>query len=153
MVLNNKGHNLGHEVLKKYSSRSSAGDKWWITFYAFFRYIFRNNLCICYNILFTFFIYIRFLLDILFIYISNVIPFPDSLPTRNPISPSPLLMPLWGCDPSHPPTTASPERHSPSLGHQAFIGPRASSPLDVQHSHALLHIWLEPWVPPCILFD
>ena len=30
-------------------------------------------------------------------------------------------------------------------------GPRAS-PTDVQQGHPLLHMLLEPWVPPCVLF-
>ena len=41
---------------------------------------------------------------------------------------------------------------SPILGHGAFSGPRASPPFDVQQGHPLLHIHLEPWVPPCVLF-
>jgi hypothetical protein len=43
-----------------------------------------------------------FLLDILFIYISTVIPFPGFSFT-NPISHLPPLL-LWGCSPTHPPT-------------------------------------------------
>jgi hypothetical protein len=39
-----------------------------------------------------------------------------------------------------------------ALGHKAFTGPRASPPIDVQQGHPLLHIQLEPWVPPCVLF-
>jgi hypothetical protein len=38
------------------------------------------------------------------------------------------------------------------LGHQAFTGLRASLPIDVQQGHPLLHMQLEPWVPPCVLF-
>ena len=38
-----------------------------------------------------------------------------------------------------------------ALGHKAFTGPRASPPIDVQQGHPLLHIQLEPWVPPCVL--
>ena len=33
-----------------------------------------------------------------------------------------------------------------------FAGPRASLPIDVQQSYPLLHMWLEPWVPPYVLF-
>jgi hypothetical protein len=40
------------------------------------------------------------LLDILFIYISNVIPFPNSTPQKPPI-PSPFLLLLWGRAPTH----------------------------------------------------
>jgi hypothetical protein len=38
------------------------------------------------------------------------------------------------------------------LGHQSSTGPKDSSPIDVQQGHPLLHMQLEPWVPPCILF-
>jgi hypothetical protein len=44
--------------------------------------------------------FLKILLDILFIYISNVAPF-LSFFSRNPLSP-PLL--LWGCSPTYPPT-------------------------------------------------
>jgi hypothetical protein len=55
------------------------------------------------------------LLDIFFIYISNVIPFP-SFHSENPLSlpPSPL--------PTSLPTPASWLRHSPTLGHKTFTG-------------------------------
>ena len=37
----------------------------------------------------------------------------------------------------------------PTLGHQNFMGQRASSPIDVQQGNPLLHMQ-EPWVPPCV---
>jgi hypothetical protein len=43
--------------------------------------------------------------------------------------------------------------HSLILGHRAFTGPRASPPIDDLLGHSLLHIQLEPQVPPCVLFD
>jgi hypothetical protein len=42
--------------------------------------------------------------------------------------------------------------HSPILGHWAFTGPRASPPIDDRLGHPLLHMWLEPWAPPCVFF-
>jgi hypothetical protein len=36
-------------------------------------------------------------------------------------------------------------------GHQALTGPRASSPIDAQEGHPLLHMQLEPWGLPCVL--
>ena len=42
--------------------------------------------------------------------------------------------------------------HSPTLGHWAFTGPRASSHIDDQQVHPLLHMQLEPWIPLCVLF-
>jgi hypothetical protein len=42
--------------------------------------------------------------------------------------------------------------HSPTLEHRAFTGQRASPPIDVRLGHPLLHMQLEPWVPPCVLF-
>ena len=53
---------------------------------------------------------------------------------------------------TNPPTPASLAWHSPVLGHQAFTGPRASPSIDVQQGHPLLHMQLEPWAPPCVLF-
>jgi hypothetical protein len=82
-----------------------------------------------------------------FIYISNVIPFPG-FPSENPLSHHhhrPLL--------TNPPTSASLSWHSPTLRHQTFSGPRASPPIHAQQGHPLLHMQLEPWVPPCVLFD
>ena len=40
--------------------------------------------------------------------------------------------------------------HFPTLGQGAFTGKRASPPIDAQEVHPLLHMWLEPWVPPCV---
>ena len=38
-------------------------------------------------------------------------------------------------------------------GFKGFAGPRASPPIDVRRGHPLLHMQLEPWDPPCVLFD
>jgi hypothetical protein len=43
--------------------------------------------------------------------------------------------------------------HSPLLGHRTFTKPRASPPIDDQLGHPLLHMQLEPWVPPCVLLN
>ena len=91
------------------------------------------------------------LLAILFIYISNVNPLPGFKCIPFPRFPSPLPLLLWGCSPTHPPTPTSLPWYSPTLRHQAFTGPRASPPTYVQKGHPLLHMWLEPWVPPCVL--
>jgi hypothetical protein len=91
-------------------------------------------------------------LNIFFIYISNVVPYPG-LPSGN------LL--------SHPPPTSSMRvlLHSPThfcLPALAFpymylgtpSGPRASPPTDVQQDPLLPRMWPEPWVPPmCILWS
>ena len=50
------------------------------------------------------------------------------------------------------PTTPSISWHSPTLGHRDFTGPRDSSLTDVQEGHLLLHMLLEPWVPPCVYY-
>lgn len=72
-------------------------------------------------------------------------------PLQKPcISSSPLL--LWGCSPTCPPTPAYPSWHSPILGHGASPGPRSSPPIDVQQGHPLLHMRLESWKLPCVLF-
>jgi hypothetical protein len=47
-----------------------------------------------------------------------------------------------------------PYYYSPTLGHRVSTGPRASPPIDASQIRpsSLLHIQLEPWVPPCVLF-
>ena len=70
-----------------------------------------------------------FLLDIFFIYVSNVIP-------QRPLYPSPALLP-------NPPTPASWPRHSPVWGHMIFPRPKASPPIDGRLGHPLLHMQLE----------
>jgi hypothetical protein len=52
----------------------------------------------------------------------------------------------------NPSTPASWSRPSPTLGHRAFTGPRASPPIDDQLGHPLLHMQLETRVPPCVFF-
>jgi hypothetical protein len=52
-----------------------------------------------------------------------------------------------------PPTPASWPWHSPILGHRTFTGPRAYPPIDVLLGHLLLHMHLEPKIPPCVFFD
>jgi len=87
---------------------------------------------------------VSFLLDILCIYISDVTPFLVSLSS---ILPPPASMRML---PSHPPTPTS--LASPTLGKWAFTGPRAFPPIDARQCHPLIHMQLEPWVPPCVLF-
>jgi len=41
---------------------------------------------------------------------------------------------------------------SPTLRGPALAGPRASPPIGAQQGHPLLHMHLEPWVCPCVLF-
>jgi hypothetical protein len=74
-----------------------------------------------------------FLLDISFIYISNIIPFPCSPPPRIHLShpPSP-----WFYEGAPPPThSCLPAWPSPMLGPQAFTGPRASPSTDALQCH------------------
>jgi hypothetical protein len=52
----------------------------------------------------------------------------------------------------NPPTPTSWPWHSPTLGHRAFIGQRVPPNIDVQLGHPLLHMQLDPWIPPCVLF-
>ena len=60
----------------------------------------------------------------------------------------PYLLPLL----PKTPTSASWSCYSPILEHRTFTEPRASPPNDDQLGHPLLHIQLEPWIPPCVLF-
>jgi hypothetical protein len=95
--------------------------------------------------LFYFFLFL--LLDIYFIYISNIVLFPGFPlpPPKKTLSPPPPML-------TNLPTLASWPWHSPILGHRAFKGPRASPPIDDWLGHPLLHMQLEPWVPPYVLF-
>jgi hypothetical protein len=88
-----------------------------------------------------FFFEFLFLLDIFSIYISNVIPFPG-FPSKTSLS-----YPSSPCSPIYPLPL-----FSPKLGHQTFSGPKTSPPIDVQQGNPLLHMQLESWVPPCVLF-
>jgi hypothetical protein len=73
-----------------------------------------------------FIFYFHFLLDIFFIYISNVI----------------LKVPYTLTQPN-PPTPASWSWNSPVLGHMIFARPRASPPIDGRVGHPLVHMQLE----------
>ena len=67
-------------------------------------------------------------------------------PLRKP--PLPSLLPLL----TNQPTPASLSWHFLTLGHPAFSGLGGSPLTGVQLDHPLLHIRLELWVPPCVLF-
>jgi hypothetical protein len=101
-------------------------------------------------------VYSFFVLLLLLLFIENFIyvrfhcytlsQFP---PQKTPI-PSSFLLFLWACSPTHPPTPASLLVHYPTLRHQAFTGPRASSPIDAWQatfcyiygwSHVSLHVY------------
>jgi hypothetical protein len=68
-----------------------------------------------------------------------------------PLRKSPICFPLPLL--SNAPTPTSWPWHSHTLGHTAFTGLRAFSPIDDQLGHPLLHIHLEPQVPPYVFFD
>ena len=119
---------------------------WWFSpwelwgAYAFF-------LLFCFIIFSRYFLFFK--LDIFFICISNVIPFPG-FPSWNP----------WDFPP--PPSASMrvvlhSSTHSTSLPsiplqwgiYWAFIGPRTSLPIDAWQDHPLLHMQLEPCVFLC----
>jgi hypothetical protein len=86
----------------------------------------------------------------IYLHFKMLSPFPISPSQTSYPTHYPLL--LWGCSPSHPPTLTTPPCHLPTLGHRAFRGPRASPPIDDRQGHPLIHMQLEPWVTPCVLF-
>jgi hypothetical protein len=65
-------------------------------------------------------------------------------------SPSPCLYESASLD--HLPTLVFQSWHSPTLEHQTPSGPRACPRTDAPQGQLLLHMWLEPWVPPSVLF-
>ena len=81
------------------------------------------------TLLYIYAFFCTFLLVILFIYISNVIPL-SSFPSTNPhpLPTPPASMKVL----PQPPTPASMPQHSPTLGHRASTGPRGSPPIDVR---------------------
>jgi hypothetical protein len=80
-------------------------------------------------------------------------PFPVShLEPPSPLSPPPVIMRMVPLPPTHSHLTTLAFPNSPTLGNCAFTGPRCSPPIDARQCHPLLHMQLEPWVPPCVLF-
>jgi hypothetical protein len=72
-------------------------------------------------------------------------PFPWFPSEINPLAmPSPL--PFL----TNPPTPTSWPWHSPTLGHTAFKGQRASPPINAWLGHPLLYMWLEAQIAPCV---
>jgi hypothetical protein len=98
-------------------------------FFFFFSLSFLLSIVVFY---FTFYLIFIYFLDIFFIYISNVIPFP-SFPNKNHLSRPP---PRHLCSP----TSHSWSWYSPIQGHRAITGPRASPLIDHRLGHPLLHI-------------
>jgi hypothetical protein len=62
-------------------------------------------------------------------------------------------LPLWGCSPTYPPSLAPSLQHPPMLGHQVSTGPKASRPINVRQGQPLLHMYLEPRIPPSTLLS
>jgi hypothetical protein len=87
-------------------------------------------------------------LDIFFIYISNVFPFPG-LPFGKPLTHPPFPCLYEGAPP--PTTPILLPWHSPTLGHQT-PSVQGSPPTDVQQGRPLPHMWPEHWVAPCVFF-
>ena len=92
-----------------------------------------------------------FFLDILFIYISNIIPlqvFFLKVPFHRPHS-----LPLRGCSPTltcpHPPSHPG----NPLLwGIEPLQAQEPFLPMMSKQGHPIPHMWMEPWVPACVLF-
>ena len=74
-------------------------------------------------------------------------PFPVF--SMKPTNPSPASMRVL---PHQPTTLSSLPWHSTTLDHRVFTGPKASPPINVLQDLPLLQRWLEPCVPPYVLF-
>jgi len=86
-----------------------------------------------------------------FIYLSNVVPFPGFPNHKSPIlSPFPFF--YEGVPPPQPPPSLPDIPLHWGRGDPALAGPRASPPIGAQQGHPLLHMQLELWVCPCVLF-
>jgi hypothetical protein len=68
--------------------------------------------------------------------------------TLYPILP-PLFLRVFPHSPNH---SCLPVLAFLYIGHPSFTGPRASHPLDAQQVNALLHMQMEPWIIPFVLF-
>jgi hypothetical protein len=99
-------------------------------------------------LLMGYFICFFFNLDILFIYISNVIPSLVS-PLQKPLYPPPLFCFYEGMP---PPTYPLLSQHPSILLHWSIKSSQdqGPSPINVQQGHSLLYMRLEPLVPPCV---
>ena len=75
---------------------------------------------------------------------------PFQVPPKPPI-PSPFHLLLWGCSPINALLPSHPRITLHWGIHQAFIRPTASSPIDAWKGHPLLPVWLESWIPSCVL--
>jgi hypothetical protein len=96
------------------------------------------------SIMSLFIFFLHFYQIFYFSYIWNVICL-SGFSTENPF---PNLLPLL----TNPPTPPFCPGHSPTLRHRALTGWRASPPIDDWLGHPLVHMNLEPWIPPCVLF-
>jgi len=94
---------------------------------------------------FIFLIFKKFLLDI-FLYLNFKCYSPSRFPVHKPHS---LLPP---CRYS-PYTSLLPTPYSPALGVQTWQDQGLPLPLMPQQGYSLLHMQLEPWVSPCIVFS
>jgi hypothetical protein len=107
------------------------------------------NIVKCWQPFFSFSFSFLFILNMYFIYISNIFPF-SGLPFRRLLS-HPLPLPLWRCSPTHLPVLPF---HPGIPLHWGIEYPQAQGPLltDVQQGHPLPHMQLKPWVRPYVLF-
>ena len=72
----------------------------------------------------------------------------------SPLLVFPLKIPIHSpCSPTHPLLLPGPGIPLYLWNDKTFTGPRVSPPIGDWLGHPLLHIQLEPWVPPCVFFD
>ena len=113
----------------------------------------RNKCTKIYSLISDTYVNIFFFFIAYYLFTSQMLPHSRFDPRKPCATPPPhASMRVYHHPPTHPLLSISLLSHSPTLGHAAFIGPRASSPIDAQQSHPLLHMQMELWVPPCVLF-
>jgi hypothetical protein len=123
------------KIYKEITTKRPCPDGFSTEFYQTLFYFILFYFILFYFILFVFSLF-TFQMSSPFLVSPPKIPYP--LPT--PPAPQPTHSHSWSW-------------HSPILEHRAFTGLRASPSINDRLGHPLLHMQIEPQVPPCVFID